>query len=101
MYLLYTYYLAMQQQTIIKTTKTNPPEDCRPCINRETGQCILANIIILVASNSLYHCTNLTILHSSLYLWVLCQNQLLCVISLSLVNTVQCCIILILVYKLV
>ena len=38
-------------------TKANPPEDCRPCNDGGTGQCILANIIILVASDSLYHCT--------------------------------------------
>ena len=45
---------------------------------------------------------NLTILHSTLYLSVVCVgNQQLCVISLSFVNTVQRCIILILVYKLI
>ena len=55
--------------------------------------------IILVALNSLYHCTILLFFtpHCS-YLWGLCvKNQVLCAISLSLVNAVQRCIILILV----
>ena len=50
-------FCTLQQQAIIKTTKTKPPEDCRPCNDRGAGHCIYANVIILVASNSLYHCT--------------------------------------------
>ena len=92
-------FCSLQQQAIIKTTKTKPPEDCRPCNDGRTGQCIYAIFIILVASKLTASLYNLAILHSTLYLCVLRVKNQLCAISLSLVNTVQRCIILILVYK--
>ena len=77
--------------------RQNPPEEWRK--NRPVHLCKCHRTSSFRLTVSLY---NLTILHSTLYLWGLCvKNQLLCVISLSLVNTVQRCIILILVYKLV
>ena len=58
----------------------------------------LSNFIILVASNSLYHSTILLIFTPYCIFGFCVESQLLCVIILSLVNAVQRCIILILVY---
>ena len=70
-------FCSLQQQAIIKTTKTKPPEDCRPCNDGRTGQCIYANVIILVASDSLYHCTMLLFftLHC---IFVFCVSKISC-----------------------
>ena len=99
---LFILFSSLQQQAVIKATKMNQSEDCRPCHDGGTGQCIYANFIKLIASNSLHHCTILVFFTPHCIFGYLCvRNQLLCAISLSLFNTVQRCIILILVYKLV
>ena len=64
-------FCSLQQQAIIKAIKTNPPEDCRPCNDRGTDQMGLSDLVIIIVklTVSLY---NLTILHFTLYLRVLC-----------------------------
>ena len=82
-------FCSLQQQAIIKTTKMKPPECCRPCNDGGLGQCIYANIIILVASDSLYHST-ISLFFTPHCIFGVCVSKISCCVPSVFPWSMQC-----------